>query len=1406
MEACVVVALVLFILTIIIVVGHFLWLALAALLRALNDSSGTENPQPVQVRDEPVPQPYAERQLRELDGAARQIGWLMHTGRLPQEVGESALNALEKRRGEMRQQLDVVLHGRTETRPRTDTLPSDAIIASPVLAAVSVTPQANEIPWALPASVVISTMAEAEPVTECPAESVVVIPPEPRRSFAEMMGGFMEERNILWGELVGGLLIVGCSIALVISLRETLEELPYFPFLIIGAVTASLIGAGRYTLSHWKLESTSRGLLVIGTMMVPLSFMVLAGLAGGHERGALEVATEAAALVLFTWLVRGATNILLCPAIGAAAPRPDWLTTLAVLGSSASLLAVPHIEQGSDPTAGLLGLVGYVPAALFVLTQGIVWHAVYRGDSVSPRQVGGLFLGLGLSAYALGLAFVFLVFRSDNVSQALEYLAIPVALAGLPLLAGGTVASARLRGESEAGNLPRGVAAVIATMLSLGGTLVMVLALVAAWPHPVRLTVIAAGNAVVFSWVAHRFRLTPAYVPAQVCLTVASLTGYHMLAGHLDVTRPELGRQLLAACFSPTSGVVLLVLAGLLATIAEWQVIQRRTSDSRCLSAGAGVAGLASLLLVALDGQEGPGRAACVFATCAAGAWLANARRRRTWLTTAAAAIFFGAALFALRWLDTGQPLAQTVTWALVVDAVVVLVLAILVERGVRGSERSGSVRQAFELPLQWVALIASTGAALVLIPALEWDWLIGAALALVTVGCVWLALAWRQRNAVFFAAFQGVLAVAVVLVCVRILQTEPWFTNDLGGLLSHVRSWQVYGVGLTGLAAAWVAARFALKMSERAWQLLEPGWPTVDRWLLGSLVILALVVTAVGVAHGAMEELTPLPTSSASAATATTLAVQEPLGWCWLGLLASAVALTLWQGQVGRAVLELTGVALCVSVLSAAVFAPDVAVASAVRWSLALCFVGCSALVWVRNHLACIATGVGIRWDCGERIGARVRVLLIAGAVVPVLVLTADVAGIGFARVYTSGPNAGSFFARVGPVVNNLAPLVLLCVGLVGHGVRERSAGYAFGAGQVALVTMVGGYALGIITAGGAIGTRESVQLGQIATGVTAAWLLGWLGVRRALNRTLLQEQRCAQLLAVQDALTWASYLLWLLPALALLAFPGTFAPRSDEPVAMKAQAGEWLGWLVVGAAAGAGAGYRLSARRTVPSWFVGAVAVILGGVASCTVAIYAPDWDQRTLMLVAAVLALGFVLTLVRWSAAPPRWLVTSTDSVTELALVCGTGALAVLIGVPRAAAVNDHYWSAAAVMFVALAATAAALLQRGEKWMFVATLLAMLAASLVVCRHYPGEPSIAWVILFFQVNLAMAGLVGLLWLYFVRRISPDAQVVGPAPFWLSLQHYLTFFGNAGLLGLAFLALVLDPGTPTNALILSV
>src|SRR5262249_61834955 len=114
--------------------------------------------------------------------------------------------------------------------------------------------------------------------------------------------------------------------------------------------SAALIGAGRYTLSHWKLESTSRGLLVIGTLLVPLSFMVLAGVASGRAGGIWEVVTEVAAVGVFAWLVGGAMKILLRNAVGQAAPGAGPPGPPARFGPAAPPPPGPHL-QGSESLA-----------------------------------------------------------------------------------------------------------------------------------------------------------------------------------------------------------------------------------------------------------------------------------------------------------------------------------------------------------------------------------------------------------------------------------------------------------------------------------------------------------------------------------------------------------------------------------------------------------------------------------------------------------------------------------------------------------------------------------------------------------------------------------------------------------------------------------------------------------------------------------------------------------------------------------------------------------------------------------------------------------------------------------------------------------------------------------------------
>ncbi|MCA9257408.1 MAG: hypothetical protein KDA33_17295, partial [Phycisphaerales bacterium] len=55
-------------------------------------------------------------------------------------------------------------------------------------------------------------------------------PAEPKRPFSAVLAAFMAEKNIRWGEIIGGLLIVSCSTALVISLWSQIEAIPLLKF------------------------------------------------------------------------------------------------------------------------------------------------------------------------------------------------------------------------------------------------------------------------------------------------------------------------------------------------------------------------------------------------------------------------------------------------------------------------------------------------------------------------------------------------------------------------------------------------------------------------------------------------------------------------------------------------------------------------------------------------------------------------------------------------------------------------------------------------------------------------------------------------------------------------------------------------------------------------------------------------------------------------------------------------------------------------------------------------------------------------------------------------------------------------------------------------------------------------
>ncbi len=217
--------------------------------------------------------------------------------------------------------------------------PADAQLPAP-LAAFLATAEATASPHAPTAEPRVPAVAAAAAKPQPPAS--------PSRSWSEILATFMEQRNIRWGELIGGLLFVCSSVALVVSLWETLERIPYSKFFIFVSISSAVFGVGLYAHHRWKLESTSRALLVIATLLVPLNFVAMASMAKG-EWTLLPLVSEIVSLAVFAYLVGLAARILV--------PDGRWLILAAVLGDSIAVLLAAQLVRSDSPAWLMVGAV-----------------------------------------------------------------------------------------------------------------------------------------------------------------------------------------------------------------------------------------------------------------------------------------------------------------------------------------------------------------------------------------------------------------------------------------------------------------------------------------------------------------------------------------------------------------------------------------------------------------------------------------------------------------------------------------------------------------------------------------------------------------------------------------------------------------------------------------------------------------------------------------------------------------------------------------------------------------------------------------------------------------------------------------------------------------------------------------
>jgi len=680
-------------LAIITLIGHGIWITLAWLVRTLSGgSAGREDRRrcPFCLRSTPRRQDRCQwcgrdlrsplaAELADLEGLKRQVKRFVEAEILGADDAKSLLAKTQEHRsrllGPPSGPAGLPAAAASEARgagrkPSTPDAPEEVITAelvddpaarkpSPKATSPASAAQQPPVRPSVPAATEPATRKPQRPLSPKPAPPAPTKPP--RKLWTDVLTGFLEERNIRWAELVGvlvgGLLMVGASVALVISLWDTLADVPVFKFLVFVTYSSAVFGAGLFAYWRWKLEATGRGLLVIGTLLVPLNFLAMASLSQ-NDWTLVNVAWEAVSAGIFVGLVALAGGVLV--------PRARWLQTAGVVGNSALVLVLARLTGVESDGRVFLG-AGVLPVAVFAAAVGGLLYRLPDRARLDPGRAGQIFSLVGTTAFALAAALGMLITRgveADRVPLTLDCFSVLLALAAIPVLAAGL---AVVRGTSHDAAL--GAYRAAGTMIALVGAVAMLVAVGMAWPQPLAVMAVGGLNAAALVLVAFRYRFPVAHAGAIASAALVYLTGYHVAFCDLPwVVGEDAGREMLRRATSAESGAALVGLFALLGLVAELLGRAKYRRHAEQYAGGSVAVALASLVVVTAHTLVGRGAdaplAMGVYGVYGLGSLLLNARFRKPLLTYFGLGLLVGATVWGLWWQTRMlQPAVQPV-WA----------------------------------------------------------------------------------------------------------------------------------------------------------------------------------------------------------------------------------------------------------------------------------------------------------------------------------------------------------------------------------------------------------------------------------------------------------------------------------------------------------------------------------------------------------------------------------------------------------------------------------------------------------------------------------------------------------------------------------------------------------------------
>lgn len=1336
------------VLGIITVVGHAIWWTLAKILHAFLGKS----PQPIKavslisecagcgltlgLKDDFCPSCGRPQKvsanldpLADLAMASRQIDRFLNLGKIDLATHRSVTKAIE----EERERLTRPMRPQQQINPVAE--------ASEIVKPARVNKPATDLtePVAPPVFPLPSQAPKSEPVSE-PIHIQPEPPREPRRSFAEMLETFMEESSIRWGEIVGGLLIIGCSLALVISLWSQITAVPLLKFSVFVGVTAGLFGIGFYSAHRWKLPTTSRGALTISILLVPLNFLAMTAFSQTAEPNALIIlGGEFAALALFLFLVYQAGKVIL--------PNNSWLLAGVTLVPSVSMLVAKHWQSRQAAAVCL----GAVPLVCYWLAS---WKMLRNAKhEESEQKANRVFILLGIASFAAVLPFSLLLIKSGIFSVTARSFAAFITLFGVPAIACGLT----LRDDDELS----GKTKTVATSIALLGALLAFGGLALAWPRPVPFIRIALINCVVCGVLAWRLKLRLAHVMAVALFALAYLLGANVLFADYPYWIED-GMALIASLWTRTAGIAWLTLFVLFASAAElWRRAGRKAESHLYEFAVIGSAFFSLLILT----WHGFGRAGDSQQLTLVYLFFAAASFVIAWYRKQFIASWIGLNLSLLALL---QAFAFKFAYQLALHHPVrlsVLTFASLATiAAITLRTRSEDIQGIFVQPAATAALISSIAVAPFVLFG-GWMTMEQMTIRLFWLATIWFALAVVKRWPILFTAFQALLALSVFCGVAAVF--------DARALPSHL-SWsdplrlQAQGIALVLLSLMWVALRLKVRRAAQLPEsragnfeaLLFPPWPKVDH-IVVALVWLLLIAISLGsvIDWNGILWLTATPFSFVSDFSSRARGFGA---WVLLLALLLIFIAGLWEQFRKRLILAAMTLLACGSLLAAGRWSIDGSTVATLRWLMAISFALVALPIIFRNPLRKICER--FNWpqmrerSAGLASLARAQSLALFAA--PVLALTA-------AMLLLKLGTTISF----GTMVIFLAPVLIVSLTLASHAIREQSAVYAFSSGGMLNLAVTIGWFLS-----GDLRLITALQLNVI---VSATVALIWLWFSRRQTKEEGERKPVSQLLKVQIGAVLLINLVLSAFADARIAFNPDISSKAVK------QIGNGWGWLAMLMAAAAWLELRKvrfgASRDKLSISHIGVALLVLVSLFVSSLSRVVDGWaSYHALMIGVAVVA--WVIFALR--AFDQNWLrIEGRESATEWTLGLGLAQFALTLrGIE---APNSIWWTVSFLAVLSLLLGWMTIVLKRRSYVYLSASLWNLIASLLFAQHFEMSGKMPE---FLAMNSVVLSVAALIWLWLDWKLMRPADgnqpfhrqaifLLLPTIFWLSGFRWLVW-----------------------------